>query len=871
MADVERTVAIIFQGVDKTGTAISGVGRKIGSLADTVQNAAKPLADLGDAVLKVDAALAALAVGGLVYATKKSFEFETSVVNLEKILGSQADQIGVVSAAALELSDRYGESSTGILDSMTDFKRAGFEVQEIAILANDSMNLVLAASEAGFESAQATEIIIATLKGFKAPAEDAARLVDILNTVSNQYATNVTELGVGMATLSPIAKKMGFSFEETAGVLTPIIEIFRSGDEASTALKMGLLKLIDDAAPVRSALASIGVSQTDTNGALRSGKDILFDVAHAFETLDENQKLFVTSQLVGIRQAAKMVEVFDGLAYSSEITAVAMGATGSAALEVAKKLETGEVAVKRFVAGFNNLSIVIGDEFRAAATEAINSGADIENVLENMVTDGTFDPIFAKISAFASNLGATLGEIAKNLPAAMESVDWGGFLASFDDLDDEVQEAIESLFGDIDLKTPEGLTKVVQGVIDGITTLVNITAGMVDAWGPWLAMVGAAAKEFLDLDDSTQKATGNVFGFAQAIEKVMGVFSGFGAGLDMVGKALVVIAGTSVIKTILGIGGATGALQGSLALLRAGLGGGVIVAGLAAVSVGALALTVTLAEELAPMISESITFWDDLAASIFGYQSSSEAARAEQESFNITMEAASSEVDELNKTLGEMNSQMSDHAGTIEGVSTEIQAWMNLHPELKELNAKYKTEIDEESLKKTEEALDQVTKGKTVNVEMDTEKIKAQAEIATALIEGQVKTTTATLEAETKKWGSMFESVNVGIKSTGDTMQSLWETLVGGGDLGQLQKWELEKQIDAEEKRRQQEFDLQKELTKQQIEMNKIKMEQIAKGEAMITIDGSGLEPHLEMIMWEVLEQIKIRANATGAEFLLGV
>jgi TP901 family phage tail tape measure protein len=96
---------------------------------------------------------------------------------------------------------------------------------------------------------------------------------------------------------------MGFSMEETAGILTPVIEIFRSGDEAAVALKTGLLKLIDDTKPVQEALASIGVSQTDANGALRSGKDILLDVSKAFQTLDEDQKLFVTQQLVGIEQA----------------------------------------------------------------------------------------------------------------------------------------------------------------------------------------------------------------------------------------------------------------------------------------------------------------------------------------------------------------------------------------------------------------------------------------------------------------------------------------------------------------------------------------------------------------------------------------
>jgi TP901 family phage tail tape measure protein len=44
--------------------------------------------------------------------------------------------------------------------------------------------------------------------------------------VSNKYATDVKQLGLGMSKLAPIAKTMGLSFEETAGILTPVIEVF---------------------------------------------------------------------------------------------------------------------------------------------------------------------------------------------------------------------------------------------------------------------------------------------------------------------------------------------------------------------------------------------------------------------------------------------------------------------------------------------------------------------------------------------------------------------------------------------------------------------------------------------------------------------
>jgi hypothetical protein len=47
--------------------------------------------------------------------------------------------------------------------------------------------------------------------------------------------------------------------------------------------------------------------------------------------------------------------------------------------------------------------------------------------------------------------------------------------------------------------------------------------------------------------------------------------------------------------------------------------------------------------------------------------------------------------------------------------------------------------------------------------------------------------------------------------------------------------------------------------------------QQIAKGDALIKIDGAGLQPHLEAFMWEILKAIQVRVNRDGLPFVLGV
>jgi len=159
-------------------------------------------------------------------------------------------------------------------------------------------------------------------------------------------------------------------------------------------------------------------------------------VATAFQTAEEMITI-LAAQLVGIRQAAKMVEVFNGLAKSTEITSVAMGAAGSAAREVAIRLESAEISVNRFKVGFENLGIIVGDQFRVAATSAIDSATDIELALQGMVSAGTFSPIFDALNSFSISLGGYLKEIAIAMPKAFEGVNWDGLLDVLGDLGDE--------------------------------------------------------------------------------------------------------------------------------------------------------------------------------------------------------------------------------------------------------------------------------------------------------------------------------------------------------------------------------------------------------------------------------------------------
>ena len=81
----------------------------------------------------------------------------------------------------------------------------------------------------------------------------------------------------------------------------------------------------------------------------------------------------------------------------------------------------------------------------------------------------------------------------------------------------------------------------------------------------------------------------------------------------------------------------------------------------------------------------------------------------------------------------------------------------------------------------------------------------------------------------------------------------------------------IEQQIENENRRRGDALELQKALTTAQVDLLKERTRKLERGESMITIDGSGLAPHLEAMMFYVLEAIQVRVSEEYADFLVGI
>jgi TP901 family phage tail tape measure protein len=892
MADLTKTIEVIFKGVDDTSDAISKIGSSISSFSSSVGSVTGPISNFTTSLLKVEAGIVAVGAAALAYSVNESVKFESAFLDFKKVANdiSEKDMPALITRVE-ELGVKYGTSATDVLSAATNFVQAGFDTA-------DSFRLVEVAATAAVVSelsaAEASDVLVRSLVGFGAGAGEAGRLLDIFNKVSDSTAASFPELANGFADLAPIASTLGLTFEETAAFLVPIIERFGSGSEAANALKTAFSRLIDPTKETREALDEVGISQRATNGEFLTGRPLLEAVQRQFSTLTDENKLFVAAQLVGINQAARFVPILSDQEGYMKALAAATNSSGSALAEFNNRINSTEIQFQRLGVAFDITAKKVGDEFRPIVGQGADSLRGLIDVIGKLVSEGKLDTFFAALTPIFEDFNRTIDSIARNLPAAINGVDFTPIKRALDDL----RGAFGGVFEGIDLSTPEGLARALQQIVNIGASLIDFTRGVVEGFTPFIQKMGEAANEASGMGRELIAGFGQLAGAATAINALLPFVTTLGAAITALGTAfgtLSALKSLGVAVELSKIGDAASGLAVSLG--RAGLAGtvGAATFGLTSLAVeteaGQSAMTSFL-----DLIGDITGQTDDMATAlgplVYELESTGTAASSAgksigdvataQVSAKSATERWADEVAAMTKlfldagfvydsTTGKIQKQSDaldeaaqaaqfaedQNRGFIKSVVDGTTSYEQFGTKFASSIGKVETEAD-----KATKAADKI-KEKMLELASD-ERIKA--------IEFSVKLQTAQIEADTERVKAAFDSVNSSIQNTGDVISSALGALGDVGGFYGLEQLELiEKQLEKENKYRQDALDLQKDLVEAQINEIDARAEQISKGNAVIQIDGKGLEPELEAFMFKILKKIQTRANAEAASFLLGI
>ena len=892
MADsLEKIVSIIFQGEDKLSSTLNTMSKRLDGFSGDIQNVTGPLSNLADNVLLLEAALVGLAAGGLALAVNEAGNFSDSFNEISTLIDDlPADKLAEFKDGILEYAQTADISLEDINSAVYTAISAGTEYVESLDLLTVSEKLAVA-GRADLEAT--TKLLAGTLNAYGESAQQAEHYSDVFFGTVKLGQTTLPELAASLSKVTGLASNAGIPIETLAASIAALTATNVPTSEAMTSIKAAISNIIKPSGEAAAMADSLGIQFNATALKTKGFETVLSDVWTATGgNTEQMAKLFGSTEALN----AVMVLASDSTGKFENALESLKNATG---------LMTG--AYEKMADNFTGINTSLANNAKVALIKIGNDlldeygslGDGINAILQAIGTGldaGQFDPILNEIAAFGSRAADLFKNIADNLPEAFEDLKFSGLIDSFDGLGGAVENALEAVFGEIDLETPEGLTKILQKIVDGFTGLTNVTSGVIKGMGPLFDLMGTGVNKFTEMDAKGQELAGSFLGAAKSIDTLL-------QGFDFLKATLGTIAAGSLVNTVSGLKSLAG-VAGSAASTVTGLSSVVAKAagsaGLVAMSGAAGYAAGTLINKYVPGVSSATEWVAELTDKIFNWTGTQGKVNNDLEEARLMLDAMKASAEKVPETIATQVIFSGDDAGINEvkklfeempkdfyvtlgadfdNLSFE-EAYNKLHdvaPDEKE--TKIQPKVDDVAAKAAADELTQLltqkeilefqTKIDIANIEAGVDMAKIMGETAQTSMEWTAKLDIAEAEANAKIMTSAFESINNTMNSTGDVLSSVFGML--GQDLDMQGTWAVLDQIKSENELRSKTFELQEKLTESQIRYNDARTEAIASGDMNITVSGEGLQPHMEAFMWEILSMIKLRANAESAEFLLGI
>lgn len=953
MADLEKTVAIIFEGVDQMGAGVDSATRSIDSFATRVQTATQPLVHLTAGVLKFEAAMltAGVAVTGM--AVKLAGDFDTAFREISTLIDAAPEDLARFSDEILAYGRESSLSLETITQSVYNAISAGVDYTDSLAAVAQAERLAIAGKA---DLDQSLTVLVSSLNAYGLGMDQATHFSDLLFTTVRQGQTTLPELGSSLARVTGLAATAGVGFDELLAAVATLTATGSGTSEAITQIRGAISNILSPAKQARDLAAELGL---EFNSAALESQGLEGVLQATAEATGGNVEQM--AQLFGSVEALNGVLTLTGLgaeAFADNIEA--MGESAGATQEAYEKMVDQVVlGTQRIINAMKGALIGVGQPLLDEFVSIQDAIAAIFNAIGASVDSGQLQGFVDRIEGVFQGIEASLSSVAQNLPQALEQADFSGFFNGLD----LIRDAVAGLFDGADLTTVEGLVSIIETLGLGFETLAAYTVGAVEALVPFIGLIIDLATWVLELDPNLVAVVGSIGGAAIA--------------LNTLGGAALTI--TEIIRALAGKNGVVALAASEFRLMAGSLAGTGRLELVGAAGAAIFALQ-QLYQELQEFNEFRFNFSDSLieeldqttgaqrAATEFslfqvekiarGYNSLSDffgwgdeaaadfdvvseeaiqaalqvdnfaraAAGVEQavdstgsailrgfrsweqwseaaESARLRTEAATlafdtnattlwDHIDSLDGTsqawerVGENTYQVARGLGEIDEalrlVQSQFDAGMideDTYNEMTRVLEGMRTESDRAAQSQqdlagevlnSEEAI-LAARQAVLDYELELESLASNERIRK--IELAVELGIAQLEADTRRFESVMESINTTITSTGELLGGEFGLfqLRFGGDVGRWDQLDLDKQIEAERKARDEAFKLQKEQIEAEIKFMQAKTKALQNGDGLIKIDSDGLEPALEMIMWEIIQKVQLRANAEGAEFLLGI
>ena len=162
-------------------------------------------------------------------------ELDSAMVELNKVLKDGESISSSFMSNVQSMSKELGSSGSDIIQSISLWERAGENLQDSQELANITIVSKFVGDETDVETAQ--KHLIAPMTAFKKSAEETIQVVDELNNVSNNMATDYATMGEALSRSASSMATAGNTMEQTIALMATAESQTKLGGETNLSVR----------------------------------------------------------------------------------------------------------------------------------------------------------------------------------------------------------------------------------------------------------------------------------------------------------------------------------------------------------------------------------------------------------------------------------------------------------------------------------------------------------------------------------------------------------------------------------------------------------------------------------------------------------
>ena len=206
----------------------------------------------------------------------KTFELEVTKANAA--IGGSAKTYKQLSDAARNFALVSKYSAGEAAGSMVMLAQAGFDAQETMA----AMPHVLQLAQASMENLDlVADTVASTIRTFNMSADEASRVTNVFAASCVNSLATVNKLAFSFRQVGPVAAELGMNIEQTAAALDVLYNRGLRGEQAGTALRNILIRLIKPTKDTQEAFSNLGIGLKNADGSARDLQAILGDLRKA--------------------------------------------------------------------------------------------------------------------------------------------------------------------------------------------------------------------------------------------------------------------------------------------------------------------------------------------------------------------------------------------------------------------------------------------------------------------------------------------------------------------------------------------------------------------------------------------------------------